>query len=166
MIEKRADCRTNPGTADTRRHIVFLRVLEQSGALFLCPECRSVHPVPSRWSVSRGGNLCLVILLQRCFKPLCAKRYRLVSHAPVSGVRVMGCVRGRGRGGYGRWSGRERSGALRYRFCSFWRGCYGMVLRSGLVRQSVRFASDRHIVSRDNCYYSEILLDCGELFRD
>ena len=31
-----------------------------------------------------------------------------------------------------------------------------MVLRSGLVRQSVRFPSDRHIVSRDNCYYSEI----------
>lgn len=45
MIEKRAVCRTNPGTADTRRHIVFLRVLEQSGALFLCPECR---PAKSR----------------------------------------------------------------------------------------------------------------------
>ena len=41
-----------------------------------------------------------------------------------------------------------------------------MVLRSGLVRQSVRYASDQHIVSRDNVIYSEILLNCPELFRD
>ena len=41
-----------------------------------------------------------------------------------------------------------------------------MVLRSGLVRQSVRFARDRHIVSRDNVIYSEILRIRRELFRD
>ena len=98
-----------------------------------------------------------------------AKSQRYGCIRSCSGIRGEGdevVQEGKRERGYGRWSGRERSGALRYQFCIFWRGCFGMVQRSGLVRQSVRFASDRHIVSRDNCYYSEILRNRGELFRD
>ena len=152
MIEKRAVCRTNPGTADTRCHIVFLRVLEQSGALFLCPDwlsCPSRSGPPERQPKRQPCHIVPVSSMPTmCARPCVCLQNRndmaASGAAPVSGVRVMGCVRGRGRGGYGRWSGRERSGALRYQFCIFWRGCCGMVLRSGLVRQSVRYASDRH----------------------
>ena len=63
---------------------------------------------------------------------------------PVSGVRVMGCVRGRGRGvteGYREWV--QGYGACPEEMMGL-RVCCGIVLRSGLVRQCDGFASDRH----------------------
>ena len=174
MIEKRAVCRTNPGTADTRRHIVFLRVLEQSGALFLCalrctPQSRSgpLERQPRRQSRHSPPVSSMPIM---CARPCVCKQNRNDMAAsgatPVSGVRVMGW-RG-GEEGEGSKRG-ERQGAQRCAPVSILyvlRRVLRMVLRSGLVRQSVRFSRERHIVSRDNVIYSEILLNCPELFRD
>ena len=106
MIETRADCRTNPGTADTRRHIVFLRVLEQSGALFLCPDwlsCLSRSGPPERQPRRQSRHIVPVSSMPiMCARPCVCLQNRndmaASGAAPVSGVRVMGCVRGRGRG--------------------------------------------------------------------
>ena len=107
MIEKRAVCRTNPGTADTRRHIVFLRVLEQSGALFLCPECRPAKSCsePMKRQPRRQSRHIVPVSYSpiMCARPCVCLQNRndmaVSEAAPVSGVRVMGwCRRGRGRG--------------------------------------------------------------------
>ena len=98
MIEKRAVCRTNPGTADTRRHIVFLRVLEQSGTLFLCLECR---PAKSRSGLlkrqprQQPRHIVPVSSMPiMCARPCVCKQnsndMAVSEAAPVSGVRVMG----------------------------------------------------------------------------
>ena len=98
MIEKRADCRTNPGTADTRRHIVFLRVLEQSGALFLCPDwlsCLSRSGPPERQPRRQSRHIVPVSSMPiMCARPCVCLQNRndmaASGAAPVSGVRVMG----------------------------------------------------------------------------
>ena len=106
MIEKRAVCRTNPGTADTRRHIVFLRVLEQSGALFLCPDWLSCPSRSGLLERQPRRQPCHIVPVSSmpimCARPCGCPQNRNdmapSGAAPVSGVRVMGCVRGRGRG--------------------------------------------------------------------
>ena len=106
MIEKRAVCRTNPGTAGPRRHIVFFRVLEQSGALFLCFECRPAKSCsePLKRQPRRQSRHIVPVSSMpiMCARPCVCKQnsndMAASGAAPVSGVRVMGCVRGRGRG--------------------------------------------------------------------
>ena len=86
--------------------------------------------------------------------------------APGFGVRVMGWYGGEE--GEGKMDIGLRCGA---RVRSRVKYCYGCQVRAalfrpGYVRLCDGFASYSHIVSRHNCYYSEILRNLRELFGD
>ena len=62
---------------------------------------------------------------------------------------------------------REKEKGLGKIFYTFWlSGGLLVLLLPGYVRLRDGFSCYWHIVSRDNCYFSEILRNSGELFRD
>ena len=143
------------------------------------PASQTLSRPPER--VSEAGILfrgALSLRIRFCYKILwkrrCSRRnMRQMLTCPGRGegfvpgfrVRVMGCARGRGRGENGYRITLWSAGALPGEMLE-WRGRCGMSVRSGYGRLWVRFPCYRHIVSRYNCYFSEILRNSGELFGD
>lgn len=136
------------------------------------------NPVTAPWNGSPRRESCSSVrhLFRRrmCGKRQCSRQNMkqmltrpgaLQGSAPGLGVRVMGCARGRGRGVNGYRDMVRSAGALPGDILEL-RGRCGMSVWSGYVRLRDRFASYWHIVSRHNCYYSEILRNLRELFRD
>ena len=135
------------------------------------------NPVTAPWNGSPRRESCSSVrhLFRRrmCGKRQCSRQNMkqmltrpgaLQGSAPGLGVRVMGCARGRGRGKNGYRITLRSAVRSRVKYYAFDRVRVVSSL-PGYVRLCDGFPCYWHIVSRHNCYYSEILRNLRELFR-